>query len=312
MRPWAESVRFAKTGSDAMAVAIRLARALTGRELIAISGYHGWHNATAAALPEQRGIPSSLRLLCVPFDGSDPDSLASLLAMNKVAAIVLEPARQWPPDVAVHTAISTLARRHDAVLIHDEVASGLRAPCPQPLEPPDLTVLSKGLANGLPLAAVMGRRAVLAQAGTGFLLYSSSTHEFVSLAAAEAVLTRLGDPFVAAVLARADAEIRRAFAIGAAEWLRAEGHPGLILLRPSADSVVAATARRLLLVQELLAHDIYCLGAIYPSAAHDDEALDTLRVAISGAIGAVSRAVQENRVVERLRLKMTNREVVRG
>jgi glutamate-1-semialdehyde 2,1-aminomutase len=96
LRPWAESVRFAKTGSDAMAVAIRLARALTGRELVAVSGYHGWHDATAAALPGQRGVPEALRSLCLRFDGSDPDSLAPLLATNRVAAVVLEPARHWP------------------------------------------------------------------------------------------------------------------------------------------------------------------------------------------------------------------------
>jgi glutamate-1-semialdehyde 2,1-aminomutase len=235
------------------------------------------------------------------------------LAANRVAAVVLEPARHWPPDVGAQNAIGTLARRHGAALVHDEVASGLRVPCLQALglDPPDLTVLGKGLANGLPLAAVLGRRAVMAPAGPGYLLYSGSTHETVALAAAEVVLTRLGDPAMAAALARADDAIRRALAIGE-DCLRVEGHPGMILLRPPPGTVVAPTALRLLLVQELLAQDIYCLGAIYPSGAYDEAALDTLRVAISGAMGAVSRAVLENQVAERLRLEMTNREVVRG
>lgn len=314
LRPWADSVRFAKTGSDAMAIAIRLARALTGRELIAVSGYHGWHDTTAAALSGQRGIPAALRSLSLRFDGSDPSSLSSLLAANRVAAVVLEPARIWPPDVAAHATIGTLARRHGAVLIHDEVASGLRTPCLQTLgvEPPDMTVLGKGLANGLPLAAVLGNDALLAPTGPGLLLYSGSTHESVCLAAAEAVLTRLGDPSVAAALAHADAEIRCMLATGVAEsCLVVEGHPGLITLRPRPDTAVGPAEIRLLLVQELLARDVYCLGTIYTSAAHDDAVLEALHRAVAWAMGSVSRAVSENRAAERLQMEVPHREVIR-
>ena len=72
LRPWSQTVRFAKTGSDAVAFAIRLARASTGRELVAVSGYHGWHDVVAAALPEQRGIPEALAFALPPLRRCGP------------------------------------------------------------------------------------------------------------------------------------------------------------------------------------------------------------------------------------------------
>ena len=314
LRPWAASVRFAKTGSDAMVVAIRLARALDRAR--ADRRRRATTAGTTLPRPQCWGSTASPRR-CVrsAYASTIPTRTASHRSWRRTG---LQPSC-WSPRGTGHRTRPGSARSAPShavtgrSFIHDEVASGLRAPRPQLLgiDPPDLTVLGKGLANGLPLAAVLGHRAVMAPAGPGYLLYSGSTHETVALAAAEVVLTRLGDPAMAAALARADDEIRRALAIGE-DCLRVEGHPGMILLRPPPGTVVAPTALRLLLVQELLAHNIYCLGAIYPSGAYDEAALDTLRVAISGAMGAVSWAVLENQVAERLRLEMTNREIVRG
>ena len=206
LRGWSKTVRFAKTGSDAIAVAIRLARAHTVRDLVAVSGYPGWHDAVAGAMSRQRGIPETVRRLCLSFDSSDPATFEALLARhpNRVAATILEPARPRPSGASKLNAIRRLALRHGVVVIHDEFTSGLRAPCLQLLgvEPADVAVLGKGIANGFPLAAVLGAGGVVGAAGPDLLLFSTSTHD-VSLAAAEAVLARIAEPEVAASLARA-------------------------------------------------------------------------------------------------------------
>jgi glutamate-1-semialdehyde 2,1-aminomutase len=320
LRPWGQSVRLAKTGSDAIAVAIRLARAWTGRDLIAVSGYHGWHDAVAAALPAQRGVPEVLRSLCQCFDGAVPDSLAAVLAAqpDRVAAVVLEPARPWPPATEALNAIAALARRHGAVVVHDEIASGLCAPCLQPLgvEPPDVAVLGKGLANGLPLAAVAGSRAVVGATGPDLLLFSGSTHDAVALAAADAVLARLAEPEVAAALARADAVLRDALGGGIADGdlkgrLAVVGHPGAAVLQPKAALGVEAGALRLLLVQELLDRGLYCLGPMFASAALDGRALELAYAGIADSMAALSSAVRDGSVHERLQLAATDRIALR-
>jgi glutamate-1-semialdehyde 2,1-aminomutase len=130
LRPWARSVRFAKTGSEAVGLAVRLARAHTGRELVAVAGHHGWHDAVIAGVPGQRGIPEALRRLCHGFSAVDPESLAKLLGRHpqQFAAVILEPARPWPPEGQALDAIRKIAREHGALLTYDEITSGLRSP----------------------------------------------------------------------------------------------------------------------------------------------------------------------------------------
>ena len=101
LRPWARRVRFAKTGSEAVALAVRLARAHTGRELLAVGGYHGWHDAVAAGIPRQRGIPKALHRLCLGFRAIDPDSLGELLDRHP-QTICGRDARTGTPVAASH------------------------------------------------------------------------------------------------------------------------------------------------------------------------------------------------------------------
>lgn len=317
---WGETVRFARTGSDGLAAAIRLARACTGRDLVAVSGYHGWHDSLAAAMPWQRGIPAAVRRVCLRFDSSDPGTLEALFARHtgRIAATVLEPARPWPPDAEKLNAVGTLARRHGAVVIHDEVASGLRAPPLRSLgiESPDVSVLGKGIANGLPLAAMLGARRVVGAVGPDLLLFSASTHDAATLAAAEAVLARLAEPKVAGLLANADAQLRSTLSLGIEEGrlldrLQVAGHPGVIVVQPKPASVEDASAIRLLLVQELLARGIYCLGPIYVSAAHGDFELSTVRNGVRAAIDVLAHAIHARSVTAILQLARTDRIALR-
>ena len=179
-------------------------------------------------------------------------------------------------------------------------------------------MLGKGLANGLPLAAAVWAAALsLEAAGPGLLLYSGSTHEAVSLAAAEAVLERLATPEVIASLAGAASALGDTLAIaivdsGLDEQLVVAGYPGAVVPRPRPASSVNGEALRLLLVQELLARGIYCLGPMFASAALDGSVLETVRAGITGAFRVLAQAVRDGDVHRHMRLEPTDRIALRS
>jgi len=309
LRPWARSVRFAKTGSEAVSLAVRLARAHTGRELVAVAGYHGWHDAVIAGVPGQRGIPETLRRLCHGFSAVDPESLATLLGRHpqEFAAVILEPARPWPPERQALEAIREITREHQALLIYDEITSGLRSPPVETFsaEPPDLTILGKAIGNGFPLAAVLGAREVVGAAGPSLLSVSAATHDGASLAAAEATLDTIARPEVGKTLARSDAELRSQLSqsiqrFGLADHIGVVGHPGLVSLEPRRPLRVPRNTLRLLLVQELLRRGIYCLGPIFPSRQHAGPVLARAARALDEVVGIIGAAVVENDCLDQL------------
>lgn len=180
--PSAEQSLFFKTGSDATSGAVRLARTHTGRDLILRCGYHGWHDWCLEADP---GVPRRAREEVLSFAYNDAEQVADLLQRHagEVAAIIVTPIghefdRQIePPRPEFLATLRTLADRHEVVLIFDEVRTGFRVHLggAQALYgvTPDLTALGKAMANGYPITAVTGRRAVMASATRTFI---SSTY----------------------------------------------------------------------------------------------------------------------------------------
>ena len=204
--PSAEMVRYAKGGGEADCIAIRIARAYTGKDKIAFCGYHGWHDWYLAAnlqgdetldnylLPGVpiAGVPQGLKGTAMPFKYNDLDSLRSLLENNRgeIAAIIMEACRFQAPDEGFLEGVRKLADEHKAVMIFDEVVTGFRMARGGAQEyfgvTPDLTVLGKAIANGYPLAAVVGKAEVMAAAENSFIS-SSNWSEAVSLAAGVAI-----------------------------------------------------------------------------------------------------------------------------
>jgi glutamate-1-semialdehyde 2,1-aminomutase/spore coat polysaccharide biosynthesis protein SpsF len=164
MVPCAEQVRFGKNGSDATTACIRAARALTGREHVARCGYHGWHDW---ALDEShgvraRGVPAANRALTHSFAYNDAGSLRSVLAGHACAAVIMEPVSDTPPAAGFLEEVREAAHQAGALLIFDEVITGFRYARGGAQEYfgviPDLACMGKGVANGLPLSIVCGRR----------------------------------------------------------------------------------------------------------------------------------------------------------
>src|SRR3990172_10039209 len=116
-------VRFAKNGSDATSAAVRLARAHTGREIIACCGYHGWQDWYIGATSRNLGVPKGVRELTIPFEYNHIDQLEQLFASlpSRVAAVIMEPVGVIEPENGFLAKVQELTRKEGALLIFDEV-----------------------------------------------------------------------------------------------------------------------------------------------------------------------------------------------
>ena len=159
--PWLEQMRFLKTGAEACAAAVRLARTATGRELVLGCGYHGWLDWCQTA--EGRGVPASTRLLYgeVPFNDPERTRERIRAAGDHLAAVVFEPVILEAPAPEWIAVLRDETLRVGAILVADEIKTVCRLAvgggCERYGIRPDLVVMGKAIANGLPLAAVGGR-----------------------------------------------------------------------------------------------------------------------------------------------------------
>jgi len=181
LHPWSDMVRFARTGGEINSVAIRIARAYTGRDKIAICGYHGWHDWYLSAnlnsersldghlLPglEPNGVPRSLMGTTIPFNYNDIEQLEKIIInnKNKVAAIKMEVFRNQVPDDSYLQKVRDLATENDIVLIFDECTSGFRETFgglhkKYGVEP-DLAIFGKALGNGYAISACIGKQKIM-------------------------------------------------------------------------------------------------------------------------------------------------------
>ena len=165
--PSAEMVRYGKNGSDVTTAAIRLARAYTGKELVAVSGYHGWHDWYIGTSTRDLGVPKVIKSLTKKFDFNDIESLTKLLNKfpNKFAAVIVEPAGLIKTNVSFLKDLKKICKKQNIVLIFDEVISGFRIDIGGAQKfygvTPDLSCFGKSMANGYPLSALVGKRKIM-------------------------------------------------------------------------------------------------------------------------------------------------------
>lgn len=284
MLPGAECVRFLKTGAEAGAAALRIARTLTGRTRVIACGYFGWldWNSDAAGVPESTREAATW----VPFN--DAAALRAALAEGDApAAIMLEPLVHELADVEWLSEARRLADKSGAVLIYDEVKTAFRVRSGgvQALYGvlPDLATVGKALANGYPLAAVTGRAGVM-EAASHTWISSTAACETVSLAAARAVLLRHMREDVCAGMAAAGERLKsvtsRALALKPNSGVQALGPSvmwRLVSQQPeNLDALVRAAAGAGILFKR----GAYQFGAL----AHDDAAVSELEERLPGIV----------------------------
>jgi len=199
--PCAEMVKFVKNGSDATASAVRLARAYTGRDIIAICGYHGMDDWCIGTTVNNRGVPKQICELGKTFEYNNIDSLKKLFEeySGQIAGVILEPLQSDGPKEGFLEEIKELAHKNGAVLIFDEVVSGFRYALGGASElykvTPDLAAVGKGMGNGVSISAVVGRRDLLEMIETKNVFISTTFGgETLSLAGALATIKILEQP----------------------------------------------------------------------------------------------------------------------
>jgi glutamate-1-semialdehyde 2,1-aminomutase len=187
LHPWADMARFARTGGEANAIAIRIARAAAEKNKVAICGYHGWHDWYLAAnlgdessldghlLPglEPKGVPRELKGTVLPFAYNDFESLEKLVQEYDIGVIKMEVSRSEEPEASFLESIRQLATEKDIVLIFDECTSGFRETFgglhkKYGVEP-DMAVFGKTLGNGYAITAAIGRREIMEAAQSTFI-----------------------------------------------------------------------------------------------------------------------------------------------
>lgn len=231
LHPWADMVRYARSGAEAMAVAVRLARAHTGRDIVAFCGYHGWMDwYLAANLAEDTaldghllpglapaGVPRGLAGTALPFRYNEIADLEAIVAAHggQLAAVVMEPIRSQLPEPGFIESVRRLADSCGAVLIMDEISAGLRyctggAHMALHSVRPDMAVFSKAIGNGYAMAAVIGRKEVMEAAQKTFISSTNWT-ERIGPTAAIATLKKHRRENVAAQLNRHGSKIMAAW-----------------------------------------------------------------------------------------------------
>ena len=304
LHPWFDRVRYARSGGEAMAIAIRIARAATKRDVVLFSGYHGWSDWYLAAnlaeddaldghlLPglQPNGVPRGLLGTALPFPANDTAALDELIRgrENRIAAIVIEPARgeEAPPGFLAH--LRGRASEIGAMLVFDEITSGFRM-CAGGMHrifdvKPDIAVLAKSMANGYPMAAVMGTARAMDAAQETFISSTNWT-ERVGPAAAIATIRKYVRDDVHRHIAKVGNYFRQA--VGAAApsgWdVSCSGIPSLVTFRLAKNGRITEAD----LTVGLLEKGYMASAQFKPSAAHSLDIVERFALAIAEALTAL-------------------------
>lgn len=321
--PCAESVRFGKNGSDVTAAAVRLARAVTGREKVVFRGFHGFHDWYMAST-ECRGIPVGLRPLMVPLGELSPAAVDETLSKHRgeVAYLIVNPLVPPIPDAGEVREILVTARRHGTLVVFDEMISGFRVALAGMQEvwgvAPDLACYGKAIANGMPLSVLAGKEEWMREM-PGINYGLTFEGEAVSIAAASRTISEIRERGVLAALARMGRRIKEDFASAAGEHgIRAvtagpDAAPGFWFA-----DVPGVGARELhwLFVQELTKDRIFTLGSFNLCYRHTRADLEQLRRSFRRSFGVVRLCVERRSargfLDERVRAAMGGVETPEG
>jgi len=323
LHSWAEMVRYARTGGEAMAVAVRIARAYTGKDKITFCGYHGWHDwylaanlGTENALGEHlleglspRGVPRGLIGTALPFRYNHLEDLEDIVGEHSkdLAAIVMEPIRNHYPETGFLDGVRALADETGAVLVVDEISAGFRlttggAHLALHGPEPDIAVFSKALGNGYPIAAVIGRADVMQSAQKTFISSTNWT-ERIGPVAALATITKYKEIGAFRHLISQGERVQKGWRGLAARHglgihvggMKPMGH---FTFDGEDSQTMKAYFIQLMLEQGFLASNLY-----YAMYAHTEEHVRSYLEAVDIAFSEIARSIERGDLHKRLRGK---------
>jgi len=319
LHPWADNVRFGRMGGEAMAMAVRMARAATGRDKIAFCGYHGWHDWYLAAniqsgqalsghlLPglQPNGVPRVLGGSAIPFNYNDLDGLKEIVREHgdDLAAIVMEPLRSYLPEAGFFEGVRALCDASGARLVLDEVTAGFRfGPGGAHLKlgvNPDLAIFAKTIGNGHPMAAVIGRSETMQAAQESFI---SSTYwtESVGPVAALATLKVMQQTDVSGYVTEIGEQVRSGLeklATDTGAPLRVGGFAPLMKLyfeHPQGSELMT------LFTVKMLEHGFLAGGGFYPTLAHRQDHVAAFLKAAQEVLCELADVITRDKIAQTL------------
>lgn len=318
IHPWAEQVRFTRSGGETMAVAVRIARAATGRDKVALCGYHGWHDWYLAAnlggeslgghlLPglDPAGVPAALAGHTLTFHYNRLDELDAILTnhSHELAAIVMEPTRYADPEPGFLDGVRERCDRHGIRLVFDEISVGWRL-CLGGAHlkhgvTPDLAVFAKALGNGFPIGAVVGKAETMEAAQRSFISSTFWT-EGVGPAAALACVRKMRRIDVPAHLVSMGALVRTGWTeLGAKHGLpvKVGGRPEMNLL---AFDHPESAALLTLMTARMLKPGFLAAGGFNPMLAHEPHHIALYLAALDEVFGELATAIAANDISGRI------------
>ena len=309
--PCAEKVRFAKNGTDATSAAIRIARAYTGKEHIAVCGYHGWQDWYIGSTTRDLGVPQSVKELTHKFEYNNIESLEKIFQEHELACVIMEPMNvEYPQDNFLEK-IKTLAHKNDALLIFDETITGFRYSLggAQALFNviPDLATFGKGMANGYPLSAVVGSNEIMQKVED---IFFSGTFggETLSLAAANAVIDKYKKDNVPKYLNDLGNYLLKKLNQliineGLDDIFRTSGHPAWSFLQIKAQDKYTALEIKTLFLQEMFKSGILILSSHNLNFSHSEEDIDKLISVYSEVLPLIKQSIDNDNLIEQLNCK---------
>ena len=316
LHPWADMVRLARSGGEANAIAIRIARAASGREKVAVCGYHGWHDWYLSAnlgdkasldghlLPglQPNGVPRNLKGTVFPFSYNNFSELEFLVNSQEIGVIKMEVSRNMGPENNFLHKVRRLATERNIVLIFDECTSGFRETFGGLHKKygvdPDMAMFGKALGNGYAITAIIGKRAVMEAAQTTFISSTFWT-ERIGPTAALATLKTMEREKAWDAITQTGLRIRKGWQLLADKYGLEIEHWGLAALPGFTFQSPNALAYKTLITQEMLAKGYLAGNSVYVCINHTDEVVTAFFDALD-PIFALVRECEEGRDVTSL------------
>jgi glutamate-1-semialdehyde aminotransferase len=306
--PCAEKVRFAKNGTDATSASIRIARAYTGKEHVAVCGYHGWQDWYIGSTTRDLGVPKAVKNLTHKFEYNNIESLENIFAENELACVIMEPMNvEYPQDNFLEK-VKELAHKNNALLIFDETITGFRYSLGGAQElfdvVPDLATFGKGMANGYPLSAVVGSNKVMQKVED---IFFSGTFggETLSLAATNIVIDKFKNENIATHLD----ELGQYLLIALNKLINnkdlqdifhTSGHPAWSFLHIKEQEQYTALEIKTFFLQEMFKRGILTLGSHNLSFSHTKADIDSLLGVYQEVLSMIKYHIDNKNLIENI------------
>jgi glutamate-1-semialdehyde aminotransferase len=312
LHPWAQMVRYTRSGGEGMAVAIRIARASSGKDKILFCGYHGWHDWYLSAnlstnkaldghlLPglDPLGVPRELRGSSIPFNYNDTKGFLKLTEKYKgqIGVIVLEPIRNVKPNKEFIDAISKVTKKQGIVFVVDEITAGWRLNVGGSHLGlgirPDIAVFGKAISNGFPMGVVIGKRSVMQAAQNTFI---SSTYwtERIGPATAIATIKFLIEKKVCEHLIKLGEQVQKGWTDLADKHNLKINVGGIAPLGHFAFDYKEPLVLKTLFTQQMLELGFLAPTAYYASYAHKQKHVNLYLKACDKTFALISRAIKQ-------------------